>query len=116
MPYLDLTRETKNRGKTNGIGGVGNGGTLVMIRSSINENSAWDEPGGIWNTGHVLMIDSTILGNRAYPPNSYSHNDCYSPPDAQGTMTGIGRNTVGEGCQLQPVRVRVPMRLREGRR
>jgi hypothetical protein len=69
-------------------GGIGNGGALSLINSTVVSNSANDTGGGIFNVGTSFTIKSTLIaGNN-------SAGDC---DFSAGTVTSLGYNVSDDG-------------------
>jgi hypothetical protein len=48
-------------------GGIYNDNQVMMISSSINNNSAYQVGGGIYNSGHLILTNSSVMMNTTLP-------------------------------------------------
>ena len=62
---LTLVDSSVTSSQSNDGGGIANGGTLTVERSTVSGNTASSKGGGIYSTGPLTVRNSTISGNNA---------------------------------------------------
>jgi hypothetical protein len=78
----------------NGGGGVFNGGTLMLVNSTVSENAAFSG-GGIWNSVALTLVGSAMSGNTA----GDGGGGIFNAPGGELTMTNstVSGNAGGNG-------------------
>src|SRR5262249_1036959 len=102
LSMMTITNGNAGDAAINRGGGIRNNGTLTVVQSTINGNTASgtanpNEGGGIFNQGRLTVINSTISGNQTV--GGGNGGGIFNPAHGPATLvnTTINGNSAGSG-------------------